>query len=77
MGMKSFFSNINGGKQTKGVWEERGEETIWTKEEWSDGWRKLSNAELLTLYCPPNRGTVARMEMKTHIVYNNGENQKE
>jgi hypothetical protein len=43
----NFVSDIKGGTQTEGVWEQGAEKDIWTEEGWSDGRvEKLHNEKL-------------------------------
>jgi hypothetical protein len=36
-GCENLISDIKGGAQTEGVWEQGAEEDIWTEEGWGDG----------------------------------------
>jgi hypothetical protein len=49
--VRTLVSDIKGGTQTEGVWQQGTEENIWTKRyEVTGGWSKLHNEELHNLY---------------------------
>jgi hypothetical protein len=53
--MWNLVSEIKGGTQTKGVWEQNAEENILTEEGWNGMlWRKPRNEELRDLYSSPS-----------------------